>query len=144
MARMKFWQRINRTDSCWLWTGPLSRDGYGVTHARKAGRAHRLSWMLHRGPIPPGLQLDHLCRVRHCVNPDHLELVTSRENTLRGDSPAARRARQTHCQRGHLFDDANTLVTVVAGRVRRRCKACRARYNHAYHLRRLGLTEVAA
>jgi hypothetical protein len=65
---------------------------------------HRFVYELVRGRIPPGLTLDHLCRVRHCVNPYHLEAVPHRVNVLRGDSPLARKARQTHCANGHLLD----------------------------------------
>jgi hypothetical protein len=72
-------------------------------------RAHRVYYERFRGPIPPGLHLDHLCRNPACVNPDHLEPVTPRENALRGDTIAARRAAQTHCVRGHPFDEANTI-----------------------------------
>jgi hypothetical protein len=125
-ARMKFWERIERTPTCWLWTGPLDRDGYGITHAKGVRLAHRLSWVLHRGPIPKPLQIDHLCRVRACVNPDHLELVTAVENVMRGQGPTAVHARQTHCINGHPFDELNTTVeTSRDGRQRRRCRTCK-------------------
>ena len=105
--------RIKVTDTCWLWTGSTQRKGYG-----RCSRwlAHRLVYVLLRGPIPDGLQVDHLCRVRNCVNPDHMELVSSRENTFRGISPAARNARKTTCPEGHPYD-------AVWG-PNRRCRAC--------------------
>ncbi|KAB2977369.1 HNH endonuclease [Streptomyces sp. SS1-1] len=83
--------------------------------------AHRVAYQEIVGPIPEGLQLDHLCRVRHCVNPAHLEPVTSRENTLRGENLVAINAAKTHCKRGHLFDAANTY----RWRNSRICRECR-------------------
>ena len=100
---------------CWLWLGAVSRLGYGSiwseAYPSKNGRhvpAHRVSYELHKGPIPEGLTIDHLCRVRGCVNPDHLEAVTLRENILRGENPAALNARKTHCAQGHEFSADNT------------------------------------
>ena len=78
-------ENINKTDTCWFWTGFKNKAGYGLIYInRKLTRAHRLSYEIYKGEIPKNLVLDHLCRVRHCVNPKHLEAVTSRENTLRG------------------------------------------------------------
>jgi hypothetical protein len=120
---------------CWLWLRTLDRDGYGSIQVNKRHmRAHRVSYETHRGPIPDGLQIDHLCRVRCCVNPDHLEPVTCRENLMRGDTAAARYAAATVCKHGHPFDQANTLYTREGRRV---CHACRnARALAAYHRRR--------
>ncbi len=84
-------------------------------------RAHRFAYELLVGPIPDGLVIDHLCRVRHCVNPAHMEPVTRWENTLRGGSFSAVAARQTHCVNGHPFDEENTHVD---RRGFRRCRAC--------------------
>lgn len=137
-ARMKFWERIEYTPTCWLWTGPKTPDGYGITAAKGVRNAHRLSWVLHRGPIPEGMQIDHLCRVRHCVNPDHLELVTLWENVRRGNAPTATHAKKTHCIRGHPFDAANTAIYFDAlGRAGRKCKTCRQLRNR----KQLGLEE---
>lgn len=111
---------------CWLYSGPLNPGGYGsVFIEKRAGRlirepAHRLSYRLFRGEIPEGLQLDHLCRVRCCCNPAHLEPVTARENMLRSNSTAALNARKTHCKNGHEFTSEN-IYRVVGARV---CKAC--------------------
>jgi hypothetical protein len=76
---------VTRTDDCWLWTGARTHAGYGLLTINYANHyAHRWSYELHVGPIPPGLDLDHLCRVRHCVNPEHLEPVTRKTNLNRG------------------------------------------------------------
>lgn len=116
----RFWSVVERGKDCWLWTGP--HDRYGTISVDGRNRAaHRLAYELVKGPIPEGMQIDHLCRNTLCVNPDHLEAVTSRENTLRGIGPTAVNAAATHCRRGHPFDDANTLID---GRGRRGCKAC--------------------
>lgn len=91
---------------CWIWIGPVNyKSRYGVCHHNGATvGAHRCVYRLLRGPIPNGLQLDHLCRNPQCVNPAHLEPVTGRVNTLRGTNPAARNARAVTCKRGHPFN----------------------------------------
>jgi hypothetical protein len=123
-ARDRFERRVDRSgeNGCWNWTGSLTPGGYGrlrVDGLRPA--AHRFSYELHIGLIPDGLQLDHLCRNRRCVNPAHLEPVTARENTLRGEAPSARRARQTHCVRGHAFSGGNLRLKPSG---KRECRAC--------------------
>ena len=113
---------VKTMDGCWEWTGP-TYGGYGrlaVGHAYE--RAHRVSYALAIGPIPDGLEIDHLCRNRACVNPDHLEAVEHRENVLRGEGPAARHAVQTECHRGHPFDAANTYMR--PDHRGRECRAC--------------------
>lgn len=114
---------------CWPWTGWTDPNGYAkFTTGKKAHLAHRWSYEQHVGPIPDGLVLDHLCRVRHCVNPEHLEPVLQKVNALRGYGVPALNARKTHCKRGHEFDAANTYIDPTSGaRQCRRCKADRAR-----------------
>lgn len=82
----RFWAKVDKTETCWLWTAAIRRrSGYGVfSHQARTMLAHRFAYELLVGPIPDGLVIDHLCRVRHCVNPDHLEPVTQRENLRRG------------------------------------------------------------
>jgi HNH endonuclease len=112
-------------NGCWLYTGSI-RNGYGFInvggfkHGRKF-RVHRLTYQFFIGPIPYGLQLDHLCRVRNCANPWHLEPVTRRHNILRGESIAACNARKTHCLHGHAFNLENTHWY----KGMRYCRACR-------------------
>lgn len=124
-----FWTKVDAEDgaACWKWKGPLSRLGYAKFWSRYGGRhkswlAHRLAYEWCVGPIPEKMTLDHLCRVRHCVNPAHLEPVTHRENVLRGEGVAAKQARQTHCVRGHELSGDN----VRYWKRKRYCRACRA------------------
>jgi hypothetical protein len=85
-AQSRFWKRVAVTDRCWLWTGGLTATGYGQFHFHGRPRvAHKYLYEFERGPVPDGLELDHLCRVRNCVRPDHLEAVTHAENIRRGE-----------------------------------------------------------
>jgi hypothetical protein len=80
-----FLSHVEKTESCWLWTASKHYKGYGLLNRQgKVLKAHRFSYELYKGKIPAGLQVDHLCRVRNCVNPEHLELVDNRENVIRG------------------------------------------------------------
>lgn len=111
-----------RPDGCWLWTGHTVRGGYGGFNFRGSRvDAHRASYVLHCGEVPTGLHLDHLCRVRLCVNPAHLEPVTPKENVLRSTAITALNALKTHCKHGHEFTAENTYRT-KAGRHCRRCR----------------------
>ncbi len=117
-------------DECWLW--PLSRNtyGYGQTSVNKKNRTtHRLAYELLVGPIPEGMVLDHLCRVRHCVNPSHLRVVTNRENVLCGVSFAAVNAKKTHCRHGHEFTPQNTRID---RRGKRYCRTCSTEWARGY------------
>ena len=108
---------------CWVWTKSLGRDGYAkvmVKHRRHI--AHRLSYETFNGPIPEGLVIDHLCRNRACVNPEHLRATTQRENVLCGEGRAAVNARKTHCPSGHPYSGDN--LRVRPGMYGRVCKAC--------------------
>lgn len=131
----RFWRKVEKTDSCWLWRGALV-GGYGQFRVgAKAIPSHRWSFEQECGPVPDGLELDHLCRVRACVRPSHLEPVTHKENTLRGTSFSAIEARQTHCKNGHAFDASNTLPRSGGGR---RCLACKRDAGRRYWRRKNG------
>lgn len=128
-AETRFWNLVNKTESCWLWMSNRRgfRRGYGVM--RRDGRfvaAHRFSYELAKGPIPPGLTIDHLCRVPLCVNPDHLEAVTMQVNILRGESPPAKNARKVLC--------AKHGIPLIRGvyRYYRGCRRCKAESSARY------------
>jgi hypothetical protein len=117
---------------CWLWTGGRA-NGYGSFNTgRRNYLAHRVSYETFVGPIPSGLTIDHLCRVKTCINPVHLEAVTSRTNTLRAsNAPAAINAAKTHCNHGHQFDEANTSRS--GGK--RNCRKCDVAKSMRYQAR---------
>lgn len=123
----RFWARVQKTETCWLWTGSKNGNGYGFISQRPLPRvsAHRFAYELFKGPIPDGLEPDHLCRVRHCVYPAHLEAVDHRTNTLRGETIAAYNAAKTHCINGHPFDSENTYRRQG---VWRGCRTCNRVY----------------
>lgn len=119
----RFWDKVQPEPNtgCWLWLGSGTPYGYGmIGHRYKKIYAHRLSYEMNVGPMPSDRELDHLCRNRWCVNPDHLEPVTHRVNTLRGTAPSAQNARKTHCKMGHVLDDNNTYHSCG----RRICRIC--------------------
>jgi len=121
----RFWSKVNKTDECWIWTAGKNQKGYGQFRLNgKTQKAHRVSYELMIGPIPDGLQIDHLCRNRACVRPDHLEAVTPRENTSRGDT-GKNMLVKTHCPQGHPYDEANTYRYKSGARS---CRSCHRNY----------------
>lgn len=121
---MRFWVKVkvNEVD-CWLWTAGLNRNGYGrFMDANKITRAaHRIAYEALVAPIPEGLQLDHLCRVRHCVNPMHVEPVTQAENLRRGETITAKAVAATYCPQGHPYSGDNLYVSPKGHRSCRQC-----------------------
>lgn len=115
--------KVDPETGCWLWQGYVTVHGYGqFWNGDRLVGAHVFGYEAHKGPVPDGLDLDHLCRVRRCVNPDHLEAVTRRENLLRGLTIPAAKAAQTHCEHGHEFTEANTYRGANG---KRSCRICR-------------------
>ena len=142
----RFKVQVVKEGKCWLWKGYTRPDGYGVTPwacKRKIEYVHRVAYTLTYGPIPKGFVIDHLCRNRRCVNPDHLEAVTIKENTARGLLPKIHAA-ITHCKRGHEFTDENTVL-MKNGRT---CRVCKKMHNRRASMKRntprLALNKVDA
>lgn len=115
------WSRVRKTDTHWHWTGYKDKKGYGW---HSGTPAHRLIWELVEGPIPEGLQIDHVCRVHDCVrpHPEHLEPVTQQVNIARGFGVSVFNALKTHCPRGHEYTAENTYIQPSKGC--RRCREC--------------------
>lgn len=134
----RFFEKIEKINSCWIWKSTITPTGYG--HFSTGGTnqrelAHRFSYELHKGKIPERLVVDHLCRNRSCVNPDHLQIVTQQENVLRGIGAAAINARKTHCVKGHSFEE----MAYVNHKGQRICNECK---RIATRIRRLKYPEL--
>lgn len=119
----RFWSKVLSVDDCWIWIGYRNRDGYGIFRLNGFSMlSHKVAYQAFVGAVPSGLELDHLCRVRACANPSHLETVTHLENTRRGE--CGYRKLWTHCIHGHQFTEANTYITPDG---KRACRECRVR-----------------
>ena len=121
----RFWPKVEKhgLNGCWVWTGAQTPEGYGMfwNGHRRVG-AHRFAFENSTGPIPAGLQLDHLCRIPSCVNPTHLEPVTRSVNILRGNNPCREK---THCPKGHPYEGRNLMISTRGnGQHFRKCRAC--------------------
>lgn len=136
-AKMTVEQQVEKyiyrepNSGCWIWTASLCADGYGK--ARNSSfpsetLAHRLSWLYYKGSLPRFMEIDHKCRVRCCVNPSHMEVVSHAVNVLRGiRSPERHRnGRKTHCKRGHELSGENLYIDRYTAKTTRQCRTCRA------------------
>lgn len=117
-----FWRNVTRGSGCWTWERYRDHDGYGRCNIgdRRGVLAHRVAYELAFGPLPPGVEVDHLCGNRGCVNPTHLEAVSKRENNVRRFGLTMADLPGDTCIHGHAFDDTNTYVQ--GGR--RTCRTC--------------------
>lgn len=129
----RFWAKVGDPDpasGCTEWIASTQGQGYGRFRCGVGMRAaHRVAYTIRHGAIPDGMVIDHLCRNPPCVNPDHLEAVTHKVNTLRGNGSAAQQSRKTHCTHGHEFTQENTYHTPSGGR---RCRTCYREYMRGY------------
>lgn len=118
---IRFFRFVRIDDSCWRWKGFIHKNGYGAFQDfRRSALAHRFSYMNLVGPIPKGLTIDHLCRTNDCVNPLHMELVSHRENIMRGNGEAYKNSIKTHCKRGHSLSGYN----LKPNGEKRSCRTC--------------------
>lgn len=134
----RFWNKVVILETgCWQWTAARSVDGYAHfwPERNQLVLGYRWAYEYYIGPVPNGLQLDHLCRNTSCVNPFHLEPVTHKENILRGDNPCAINAKKTHCAHGHPYSGDNLYIQ-PNGKGGRKCRICIRRYNIEYNLKR--------
>jgi 5-methylcytosine-specific restriction endonuclease McrA len=138
-AIQKLMSRVKKLKKgCWQWTGYIDYDGYArypTAWFSPHRRAHKVSYILFKGEIPEDMTIDHLCRNRSCVNFAHLEVVTRKENVLRGIGPSAINARKTRCKNGHLFDDKNTIIRKNGNRD---CRICNGERGKKYSLTEKG------
>ncbi len=125
--KTRFLSKVRKTESCWLWTGATNDKGYGYFWEGKGKwrKAHRVSLSIHGVDIPSGMVVDHICRVRNCVNPAHLRVVTQRQNALENNiGPVAMHNAATHCPKGHSLSGDN-LEPWELRRGRRKCVICK-------------------
>lgn len=130
----RFWSKVEAQGPCLEWAAGRDSNGYGnfqLSETNVSVPAHVWAYRHLVGPIPEGMELDHLCRNRGCVDPSHLEPISHRDNILRGNAPAAQNARKTHCVRNHEFTPENTYLAPNGDQFRRVCKTCRRERDRA-------------
>lgn len=141
----RFWNKVLFTTDCWEWQGWKKPDGYGIIRFNhKNLRVHRVSYELQKNQIPDGMVLDHLCRNKKCVNPEHLEVVTHKENTMRGNGVSVVNMKKTHCPQGHEYTKENTYIRPNSKKHDRQCLSCRNKTNlgwRKYYNKRKSLKE---
>lgn len=130
---------------CWLWLGHVAKNGYGrmtvghdLDEGAKTSSAHKVSYEYFVGPVPEGKILDHICRIRCCVNPEHLEPVTHQINVRRGmlsETNKLRFSRQTHCKKGHLLSGENLRLTKIGFRL---CRICQSAFKKSWRNKQRG------
>lgn len=125
----RFANKFTKGEGCWIWHASTNGKGYGhLGYEGKHWLAHRLSYTLHKGSIPEGMTIDHLCNQPRCVNPKHLAIATHKANNARSGSATAVNGRKTHCNNGHEFTPENTRVFEREGGIRRHCKVCKKQW----------------
>lgn len=142
----RFFAKVDKTDTCWIWTASLNHKGYGQFQSSTYGRpmlAYRFAYLMLVGEVPEGLVLDHICEVKACVNPQHLEPITNQENLIRGgvgQKNAEHHKSRTHCRNGHEYTEENTSYwnRKSRGVLTRRCNLCYTKQQEKFSKRTKG------